>query len=1247
MTDGEAAGQRAEAAGWRFWIDRGGTFTDVVAQAPDGSLRTQKLLSEDPERYGDAAVEGVRRLLRLRRDEPIPEDRVAEVRMGTTVATNALLEREGTPTLYVTTRGFGDALRIGYQDRPDIFALDIRLPAPAYARVLEVDERVGADGQVVRALDEDGARRGLEEARRAGLDACAVAFVHGYAHPEHERRVAELARAAGFSQVSVSHETSPLMKLVGRGETTVVDAYLSPILRRYVDGVAAQLGDVRLRFMQSHGGLTDAALFRGKDAVLSGPAGGVVGAVAVSERAGFDKVIGFDMGGTSTDVSHYAGELERSYESVVGGVRLRSPMLRVHTVAAGGGSICAFEDGRYRVGPRSAGADPGPACYGKGGPLTVTDCNLVAGKLRPQFFPHVFGADGAGALDEQAARRALAAVAASMRADGVEPPALEQLADDFIRVACESMARAIKRISTQRGHDVTGHVLCCFGGAAGQHACLVADALGMTGILLHPLAGVLSAYGMGLADVRSLRERTVEAPLAEAGAPWVTAALAGVEAAALDELARQGLAGAAVRCERRGLVKYRGTDVALPVPWGAPDEMERAFLALHEARYGFLMPGRALTLEAVAAEAIGAGAAMSSEAPPDAGARGSGATADQPGHVAAEPREVAAVYTGGRRHEAGVYVREDLAPGSVVEAPAVICEATGTTMVEPGWRAEVRAGGELLLRRTAPPTRPSADPAAVSPLLLEVFNSLFMSVAEQMGATLANTAVSVNIKERLDFSCAVFDAGGGLVANAPHLPVHLGSMGASVQAVLERHGGELRPGDAWLLNSPYAGGTHLPDLTVVTPVFLGADGAAEGRSDRPLFFVASRAHHADVGGVTPGSMPPGSRTIDEEGVLVEDFRLVEGGRLREAEVAELLTSARYPVRDLQQNLADLRAQVAANARGAAELERMTGEFGLPVVTAYMRHVQDNAAEAVRRVLDRLAAPGVAAPGVVAPGPAPRTFRQEFDDGSAIEVAVTVDPAARRALVDFSGTSPQRADNFNAPAAVTTAAVLYVFRTLVDADIPLNAGCLEPIDIVIPPGSMLSPAPPAAVAAGNVETSQAVTAALLGALGAAAASQGTMNNLTFGDARYQYYETICGGAGAGPSWDGCSAVHTHMTNSRLTDPEVLEWRYPVRVEEFRVRSGSGGEGAYRGGDGVVRRLRFLRPLTAAIVSSGRRVPPYGLAGGRPGACGRNAVERANGSTEELPGVAQLRMAPGDVLVVETPGGGGYGAPPASA
>jgi len=1224
MRANERAGTPTTRGGWRFWIDRGGTFTDVVARRPDGSLATRKLLSVAPGQYDDAAVQGMRELLGLSRAAPFPGDLVAEVRMGTTVATNALLERAGEPTLLVTTRGFGDAVRIGYQDRPDIFALGIVLPEPAYASVLEIDERLAADGVVVHALDEEAARRGLLAARRRGLTACAIAFMHGYRYPDHERRVAELARAAGFAHVSVSHETIPLMKLVSRAETTVVDAYLSPILRRYVDSVAAQLGGVRLRFMQSHGGLTDARLFRGKDSILSGPAGGVVGAVRSAHGAGFRRLITFDMGGTSTDVSHYWGAYERSYESVVGGVRLRAPMLRIHTVAAGGGSTCSWEQGRYRVGPRSAGADPGPACYGKGGPLTVTDCNLLVGKLQPSFFPAVFGRDGHATIDTEAARRALGVVIAGLDADGVPSPAPERLADDFLRVASDTMARAIKRITTQRGYDVADYVLCCLGGAAGQHACQVADALGMSRVLLHPLAGVLSAYGMGLADVRALRESTLELPLDDAQEP-AAAAFLPLERGAVAEIEAQGFAASAMRVERRAHVKYRGTDVALPIPWGDPSQVAAAFLALHAARYGFTMPGRALTLEAVAVEAVGAGAE------PDRAAEANSRAVRNRGQrqEKAESPATVAMFTNGRWHDAPVYERAALRPGATCAGPAIVREPTSTTVVEPGWSAEVLAGGELLLRRAAPSARPSADPATCSPLLLEVFSNRFMSIADQMGATLANTACSVNIKERLDFSCAIFDARGDLVANAPHLPVHLGSMGASVQAVLARHRGDLKPGDAYLLNSPYAGGTHLPDLTVVTPVF------ADPRS--PLFFVASRAHHADIGGVTPGSMPPGNHTIVEEGVLLEDVRLVADGELREAEVAQLLTSATYPVRDLDQNLADLRAQVAANARGAAELHRMIADDGPPLVSAYMHHLQANAEAAVRRVLDRLSASERGSP------PAPMSFRQELDDGSHIDVAVRIDEAARRATIDFAGTSAQRADGFNAPAAVTTAAVLYVFRALVDSDIPLNAGCLKPLDIRVPAGSMLDPRWPAAVAAGNVETSQAVTAALLGALGAAAASQTTMNNLTFGDARYQYYETLCGGEGAGPTWDGCSAVHTHMTNSRLTDPEVLEWRFPVRLEEFSIRRGSGGDGAHRGGDGIVRRLRFLEPLTAAIVSSSRRIAPYGLAGGHHGACGRNAVERADGTVEELPGVAAVHLRTGDVLVVETPGGGGYGRP----
>ncbi len=1224
------------SVGWRFWIDRGGTFTDIVARRPDGGLVVRKLLSQDPARYDDAAVEGVRRTL-VEHDGPAPASRIDEVRMGTTVATNALLERRGEPTVLAITRGFGDALRIGYQDRPDIFALDIRLPEPVYERVLEVDERIAADGGVVRELDEEGVRRGLEDARRAGFTAVAIALLHGYRYPEHERRVAAVAAAVGFTQVSVSHEVSPLAKLVSRGETTVVDAYLSPILRRYVDSVATRFGadpgsgrdprhqNVRLRFMQSHGGLTDARLFRGKDSVLSGPAGGIVGAVETCRRAGFDKLITFDMGGTSTDVSHSAGEYERSFENLIGGARLRSPMLRIHTVAAGGGSVCRFTEGRYRVGPGSAGADPGPACYGKGGPLTVTDCNVVLGKLQSAFFPPVFGTDGRTAVDAEAAQDALSTVAASLREAGLEPPAPEQLADDFVRVACDAMARAIKRVSTQRGFDILDYTLCCFGGAAGQHACLVADALGMSTVLLHPLAGVLSAYGMGLADVRALREQTVELPLRETdedgeGRTATDHARGGAEeqladlrASAVAELEAQGFPEDEVTVEQRAAIKYAGTDVALEIPWSHPHAMGDAFRRLHRRRYGFLMPQHGLIVDSLVVEAIG-----------HHGRDGDGASSAATGGATATDAPVlpqtVRLYTGGAWHSAPVARRSELPHGAGLAGPAIVCEPTSTTVIEPGWQAEMLAGGELLLRRSDPLPRPSADLSRRSALLLEVFNNLFMSAAEQMGATLANTASSVNIKERLDFSCAIFDRQGDLVANAPHLPVHLGSMGSSVKAVMERHGHEFRRGDAYLLNSPYAGGTHLPDLTVVTPVFVGAS---------PLFFVASRAHHADIGGITPGSMPPGSRTIAEEGILIEDFRLTSRGEQREAEVAALLGDAPHPVRDLAQNLADLRAQVAANARGVTELQRVVDEFGSPVVQAYMRHVQDNAEEAVRRAIDRIG---------------DGSFVQEMDDGSVVAVRVAVDRDARRATVDFTGTSPQRADNFNAPAAVCTAAVLYVFRTLVEADIPLNAGCLRPLTLVVPPDSMLRPHYPAAVAAGNVETSQAITNALFGALGVCAASQGTMNNLTFGDDTYQYYETICGGAGAGPAWDGCSAVHTHMTNSRLTDPEVLETRYPVRVEEFRLRRGSGGDGVHRGGDGVVRRLRFLQPLMAAIISSSRRVPPYGLAGGGSGAPGRNSVLRAGGAVERLPGVVAVAMQEDDELIVETPGGGGYGAPP---
>ncbi len=1205
---------------WQFWIDRGGTFTDVVGRRPDGTLVVRKLLSENPERYRDAALQGIRDILGLPPAAPIPPT-VEAVKMGTTVATNALLERTGEPTLLVITRGFADALRIGYQNRPDIFARHIRLPEMLYARVVEADERVSAEGEVLRPLDEAAAHRDLAAAYAAGLRSVAIVLLHGYRYPAHEKRLAALAREEGFTQVSASHEVSPLMKLVSRGDTTVVDAYLSPILRRYVDQVAAELagvpaaappqagGATRLMFMQSNGGLTDARLFQGKDSILSGPAAGVVGAVETARLAGFDRIIGFDMGGTSTDVSHYAGEYERAFDTQVAGVRLRAPMMRIHTVAAGGGSILVFDGARFRVGPQSAGAVPGPACYRRGGPLTVTDCNVMLGRIQPAFFPRVFGPAGDQPLDREVVAAKFAALAADIARATGEARTPEAVAEGFLRIAVENMANAIKRVSVQRGYDVTGYTLVCFGGAGGQHACRIADTLGMRRVLIHPLAGVLSAYGMGLADTRALRQRAVEAPLDDALMPRLEAAVEALAAEARAELARQGFAGAAVAVEARVHLRYAGTDTALVVPFGARADIVAAFEAAHRQRYGFVVPDRRHLVEAVSVEAVGRTAARAEPA----------LACTRAGPLA--PRARVAMWSDGGLEEVPLFDRADMQPDDAVDGPAIIVEAAGTNVVEPGWRAECTARGHLVLSRVAPRRRAAAVGTAVDPVMLEVFNNLFMSIAEQMGSTLENTAYSVNIKERLDFSCAVFDGEGRLIANAPHMPVHLGSMGESVQAVIRANAGAIRPGDVFALNAPYNGGTHLPDVTVVSPVFDGA-----GRDI--LFWVASRGHHADIGGITPGSMPPDSRTVEEEGVLIDNFRLVEAGRFREAELRALLGSGRWPARNPDQNVADLKAQIAANAKGVAELRAMVAHFGLEVVQAYMRHVQDNAEEQVRRVLD-----------VLKDG----SFRYAMDDGSVIAVRIAIDKAARRARIDFTGTSPQQDSNFNAPSAVCKAAVLYVFRTLVADDIPMNAGCLKPLEVIIPEGSMLAPHYPAAVVAGNVETSQCVTDALYGALGVMAGAQGTMNNLTFGNDRHQYYETICGGSGAGPDFDGTDAVHTHMTNSRLTDVEVLEWRFPVLVESFAIRRGSGGRGRHRGGDGVVRRIRFREAMTAAILSGHRRVPPYGAAGGEAGAVGRNYVLRADGTRVDLGGTGRVEMAPGDVFVVETPGGGGYGPP----
>jgi 5-oxoprolinase (ATP-hydrolysing) len=1195
---------------WQFWIDRGGTFTDIVARRPDGALVTHKLLSENPEQYLDAAVAGIRHLLGLQPGEAVPDGLIEAVKMGTTVATNALLERKGEPTVLAITRGFRDALRIAYQNRPRLFDRHIVLPELLYRRVIEVDERMGAHGEVVRALDEEGARRSLQEAFDAGLRSLAIVFMHGYRHTRHEAAVARIAREIGFTQVSTSHEVSPLMKLVARGDTTVVDAYLSPILRRYVDQVAGDLPGVNLQFMQSSGGLTDARAFQGKDSILSGPAGGIVGMVRSSRLAGFERVIGFDMGGTSTDVSHYAGEFERVFETQVAGVRMRAPMMSIHTVAAGGGSILHFDGSRYRVGPDSAGANPGPASYRRGGPLTVTDCNLMLGKIQPRHFPHLFGAAGDQPLDVEAVREGFAKLAGEIGAATGSAPAPEAVAEGFIQIAVGNMANAIKQISVQRGHDVTGYALTSFGGAGGQHACLVADALGMKTVFIHSLAGVLSAYGMGLADQGAMRERAVERRLADIGEAELAAELDELGATARAELLAQGVPGGRIELLRRVHLRYEGTDSAIVVALDTHPAMQQAFEDAYRRRFSFLMPGKALVVEALSCEALGR-----SDAPPEI-AQAVSVSGDTPAAFETVP-----MFAGGAWRDTAVYLRAKVKPGHVIKGPAIIAEANATTVVEAGWRAEVTAHDHLVLRRVEALPERHAIGTSADPVMLEVFNNLFMSIAEQMGLRLQNTAYSVNIKERLDFSCAIFDQDGNLVANAPHMPVHLGSMGESIKAVMRKNAGTMKAGDVYVLNDPYNGGTHLPDVTVISPVFDEA-----GREI--LFYVGSRGHHADIGGTTPGSMPPDSCHIEEEGVLIDNFKLVDGldGVLREDETRAMLASARWPARNPDQNLADLRAQVAANQKGVEELRRMVAYYGLDVVRAYMGHVQDNAEEAVRRVI-----------AVLKDG----RYSYELDNGARIEVAIRVDAEKRSAEIDFTGTSGQLPNNFNAPSAVCMAAVLYVFRTLVDDEIPLNAGCLKPLKVIIPPGSMLNPHYPASVVSGNVETSTCITNALYGALGVMAASQGTMNNFTFGNARYQYYETISGGSGAGEGFDGTDVVQTNMTNSRLTDPEVLEFRFPVRLESYEIRPGSGGAGRWHGGNGGVRKVRFLEPMTAAILSNNRIFAPFGMAGGQEGGKGRNLVVRADGGVEELAHIGKVDMQAGDMFVVETPGGGGFG------
>lgn len=1197
--------------GWQFWVDRGGTFTDIVARRPDGRLLTHKLLSENPARYSDAAVAGVSQLL------DGSGDPIEAVRMGTTVATNALLERKGERTLLVITSGFRDALRIAYQNRPRIFARRIELPELLYERVVEVDERIAADGTLLHAPDLDALAGPLQEAYDDGIRAVAVVCMHSHLHPAHEQAVGELAGRIGFPQISLSSEVSPLMKLVPRGDTAVVDAYLSPVLRRYVQHVADELEGVRLMFMQSNGGLAEAGQFRGKDAILSGPAGGIVGMARMSQLAGFDRVIGFDMGGTSTDVSHFAGEYERVFTTQIAGVRLRAPMLDIHTVAAGGGSVLHFDGSRYRVGPDSAGADPGPACYRGGGPLAVTDANVMLGRIQPAHFPEVFGPDGDQPLDDALVRERFTALANEIREQTGDDRTPEQVAEGYLQIAVANIANAVKRISVQKGHDVTRYALTTFGGAGGQHACMVADSLGIRTVLVPPMAGVLSALGIGLADTTAMREQSVEAPLRAASMPGVLKTADDLEAAARTELLDEDIAEDRIRITRRAQLRYDGTDTTLTVELTEPGTMRDAFEERHRATYSFTLD-RPIVVEALSVEATGI------TEPPDLSALVPHEAAPE-GNSAA-PATVP-LHTGGTWRDVPLHRREHLPPGETVTGPAIITEASATTVVDDGWQAATTDDGHLVMERTAITQSSDLDTQA-DPVLLEVFNNLFMSIAEQMGARLESTAQSVNIKERLDFSCALFDPHGNLVANAPHIPVHLGSMGTSVQEVIRRRGSRMRPGDTYAVNDPYHGGTHLPDVTVITPVFdTGPTTNTEGEPDI-LFYVASRGHHAEIGGIAPGSMPADSRTIEEEGILFDNWLLAEDGRFREEETLRLLTEAPYPSRNPKTNLADLRAQIAANRKGVEEVGRMIENFGLDVVQAYMKHVQDNAEEAVRRVID-----------VLDDG----EYAYETDSGATIRVRVRVDRANRSATVDFTGTSPQLATNFNAPFSVVNAAVLYVFRTLVADDIPLNDGCLRPLDIVVPPGSMLAPEPPAAVVAGNVETSQAITGALYAALRIQAEGSGTMNNVTFGNERHQYYETVASGSGAGDGFAGAPVVQTHMTNSRLTDPEVLEWRLPVRLDEFAVRRGSGGAGQWRGGDGAVRRIRFHEPMTVSTLSQHRRVPPYGMAGGEPGALGANRVEHADGTVTALGASDSADVGAGDVLVIETPGGGGYGPP----
>ena len=1196
---------------WQFWIDRGGTFTDIIGRNPEGKISTHKLLSENPQQYSDAAIQGIRDILSLKSYDQIPLDKIDLIKMGTTVATNALLERNGERTLLAITKGFGDILRIGYQQRPNLFALDIKLPDMLYSEIEEIDERVDIHGNIIKKLDKSGTEVKLKKAFDNGYRSIAIVLLHGYRYKKHENQINLIAKKIGFEQISVSHQVSPLMKIVPRGDTTVIDAYLSPILRRYVNQFENALGTEKkdkgkLMFMQSNGGLTDAHFFQGKDAILSGPAGGVVGMVKTGEKAGFKKLIGFDMGGTSTDVCHYNGDYERTLETQVAGVRLRAPMMLINTVAAGGGSILHFDGSRYRVGPDSAGANPGPACYRNGGPLTVTDCNVMLGKLNPELFPKVFGKNANQQIDVNIVKEKFNVLAKEISNATKKAVSPIEVAEGFLSIAIECMANAIKKISVQRGYDVSKYTLSCFGGAGGQHACLVADSLGMKKIHLHQYAGVLSAYGIGLADSRTINDLAIELNLNKDIIESLSIQFNNLKKQGREEMVAQNLNSEKLRYSSRIYLRYEGSDSALAVRFSEYQKIKSNFENIHKARFGFISPEKLLIVESIQVEVSCPSEHVES--------KNNKRTKRDTSSLARLN-----VVMNGDSNPTSFYHRNNISTHDKLIGPAVIIEDTSTIVIEPGWQASINNNFDLILERTEKKHRMSAIGTKVDPVMLEIFNNLFMNVAEQMGTVLENTASSVNIKERLDFSCALFSPTGDLVANAPHVPVHLGSMSESIKTIIRENNKTMMPGDAFLINAPYNGGTHLPDITLIKPVY-------DKQEKKVIFYVATRGHHADIGGTVPGSTPAYSKHIKEEGILIDNFTLVSKGVFLEEEIYNLLSSGDFPARNIKQNIADLKAQVASAEKGAQELLGVIQNYGLKVVHAYMQHVQDNAEESVRRILDVIS---------------DSSFTYKMDDGYQVSVAISVDKKKRSATIDFTGTSHQHPSNFNAPSAICHAAVLYVFRCLVDDNIPLNAGCLKPLKLIIPEHSMINPEYPAAVIAGNVETSQYIVDTLFGALGVVAASQGTMNNFTWGNDRIQNYETICGGSGASAEQNGCSAVHTHMTNSRLTDPEVLEWRFPVRLESFSIRNNSGGDGIHKGGDGVDRRIRFLESMTVNIIAGHRVVPPYGIEGGKPGAVGKNYVIHSDARITELGTKGQIEVVKDDVFVLKTPGGGGYG------